>query len=138
MERLHNLMGTGLIASHSVFNRIIAIDVDGTLIEDAKNFPEFGPVKKGAQKALRILRENGYIVMIFTLRTSTFIKNIEDIAKEIERLQIFLDDNNLEYDFIWTGKGKPPARVFIDDRAVKFTDKVGWEKITEMILNQEK
>lgn len=102
---------------------LIAIDLDGTLIE-ARHWPSLGPLKPGAAKYVRmLLRDND--VVIFTARINNIDldgnkRTDQEVTLEIIGIRNLLNDNGLEDVTIHVAAGKPSALVFIDDRAVEF------------------
>jgi hypothetical protein len=55
--------------------RIFAVDLDGTIAEALREdgmiyYPEIGPLRPGALEALRLMRERGHYVIIWTCRNS--------------------------------------------------------------------
>ena len=68
--------------------RIIAIDFDGTIVEDS--WPAIGEVREGAFEVIQKLHDNGDAIIIWTCRIKESLK--EAIA--------FLDENEVPYDAI--------------------------------------
>jgi trehalose-6-phosphatase len=91
--------------------KTIMVDLDGVLCTEELFLerPLAQPVA-GAAEALRKLRAAGYIVVIYTARTWA----------ECRVTERWLKDHGFEYDGLHMGK--PVADVWIDDRAVRFTD----------------
>mgnify|MGYP001459293937 CR=1 FL=1 len=92
----------------------IFVDIDGTICNE-------GPVSErarrkplpGARAALKKMRKDGHVVVLWTAREWTHYK----LTKK------WLDKHGFEYDQILMGK--PVAHVWIDDRAREFK---GWDK----------
>lgn len=91
--------------------KTIMVDLDGVLCTEEKTFerPLAGPID-GAREALRKLRAAGHTVVIYTARN----------WPEYRVTKKWLDDHRFEYDAIQMGK--PVADVWIDDRAIRFTN----------------
>ncbi len=88
---------------------IVCVDLDGVLNEfDGWKYAEyFHPPRAGAREFLKALCGSGYRVVVFTCRW----------APHVER---WLAENGLaEYVSEVTDK-KPPAHVYVDDRALRF------------------
>ncbi len=95
---------------------IIAIDFDGTIVED--RFPEIGNLKQGAAEAINQLYADGYTIIIWTCRTRlNKAKAVEFLAKNGIKWHYFNESSiaNLRaYDFKDTRKVF--ANMYIDDR----------------------
>jgi phosphoglycolate phosphatase-like HAD superfamily hydrolase len=91
--------------------KTIMVDLDGVLCTEEMFLerPLAQPIA-GAAAALRRLRAAGYVVVIYTARGWGEYR----VAKQ------WLDDHGFEYDGLHMGK--PVADVWIDDRAIRFTD----------------
>lgn len=116
----------------------LAIDFDGTLCDH--EYPGIGEVKEGAREALRVFREMGYHILIYTCRTSSHHFEIfggtpGDKALERPRVQdmiAWLNEHDIPYDEVDDGsRGKVLAAAYIDDRAVRFED--NWKELTHWI-----
>lgn len=104
--------------------KIACIDLDGTLahFEEWKGEKHFGNPIAGASEALKQLRKENWLLIIFTTRTNK------------EYIKDFLNNNDIPFDHINenpnqpenTIGGKPYADVYIDDRAIQFNG--DWKK----------
>ena len=109
---------------HPLEERTICIDIDHTLCvpahpqgyDDATSIP-------GAAEALKELRKNGWIVVLFTGRHFNHWQTTSE----------WLARHGFEYDQIVFGK--PPARLYKDDRAVAFEG--DWRAVAERIGRPE-
>lgn len=93
---------TGLEAS------TLCVDLDATLCQAAEDYATAEPIA-GARDAIHSLRESGWVIVIHTARHFNNWKITVD----------WLADRGFEYDQLVFGK--PPARYYIDDRALPFT-----------------
>lgn len=95
--------------------KTIMVDLDGVLCSEEAFFdrPLAEPIA-GAREALQKLRAAGHTVVIYTARG----------WGEFRVTQRWLDDHGFEYDGLHMGK--PIADVWIDDRAIRFTD---WDTV---------
>lgn len=99
--------------------KTIMVDLDGVLCTEEVFLerPLAQPIA-GAREALQKLRAAGYIVVIYTARGWGEYR----VAKQ------WLDDHGFEYDGLQMGK--PVADVWIDDRAIRFTD---WDGVLRQL-----
>lgn len=110
---------------------IIAIDFDGTIVED--RFPEIGPVKLGAAEAIREIYKMGHYIIVWTCRNG----EAADAARE------FLDQNEIPYHSInesnpenvekyGSDTRKVFATMYIDDRAIGGIPE--WDEILDQVI----
>jgi hypothetical protein len=91
--------------------KTIMVDLDGVICSEETFLerPLAEPIT-GAREALRELRAAGYVVVIYTARS----------WGEFRVAERWLADHGFEYDGLQMGK--PVADLWIDDRAIRFTD----------------
>ena len=91
----------------------ISIDFDGVLHRYSKGFQDgvpYDPPIEGAVKAVERMMEKGYHVVVCTARDPA---NHQDVYDWLEKWGFpFLDVTNV----------KVPAYIYIDDRALRFTN----------------
>lgn len=114
----------------------IAIDLDGTICpikRDGESYGDLQPIP-GAAERIRALRQAGHYIIILTARNmQTCNSNVGRVLKNVGKLTLeWLDRHGIEYDEIYFGK--PNAEVYIDDRAIRFSD---WQQIDEALLRRE-
>jgi len=112
---------------------ILMIDFDNTIAKDA--FPSIGKPIEGVKDALQALKDNGYIINIYTCRTNALGK---DSTPEEEKAKIekWMKENDIPYDKVYMGRsGKPFAGHYIDDKAVEFDG--DWEEVLSKILGEK-
>lgn len=87
------------------------VDIDGVICTEEKTFerPLARPID-GAQEAIAALRKAGHTVVLYTGRG----------WPEYRATKAWLDQHGFEYDGIQMGK--PIADIWIDDRAIRFTN----------------
>lgn len=113
----------------------IVIDLDGTICpikaKDGK-YEELVPLP-GAVEKMNDLKKNGFYIIISTARNmETQGANVGKVLRNIGKITLdWLDKYKIPYDEIYFGK--PNAQVYIDDRALRFSD---WEKIDTNTLKQ--
>ena len=89
----------------------ICVDLDGTLAEQDELFYtrfHIGKPIQGAKESIDFFKKAGYHIFIYTVRGS----EEKDVIKK------WLVDNEIMVDDVMCNK--PPALVYIDDRAVEF------------------
>lgn len=87
--------------------RTVCVDLDFTLCTHTGDYETAVPIS-GAREALLKLRAEGWVVVVQTARHFNHWKTTVD----------WLATNGFVYDQIVFGK--PPARVYVDDRAIPF------------------
>lgn len=87
----------------------VCVDLDGVLnlFDEWKGSEYFHPIRPGAVEFLRKLNEAGYRVVVFTVRYSRWVET-------------WLNENGLSQHVEQVTDRKPPAHVYLDDRAVCF------------------
>lgn len=103
----------------------VAIDFDGTLVDDVKDIEKafnektFLNPKVGASKVTQWLKSKGFEILIFTCRPDYHRRYMEEI----------LDSSGIEYDYILFYT-KPRVDLYIDDKGFRFTS---WAETEEFI-----
>ena len=125
------LKNEGNMQNGLINKKIACIDLEGTLAQYSEWLGEnhFGNAIPGGASALETLRNNNWLLIIFTTRTN------KDLVMN------FLESNNIPYDYINENPyqpsnaigGKPYADLYIDDRAIQFNG--DWTKTIEEALN---
>lgn len=107
----------------------ICVDFDDTISVRA-----FGAVfpAEGVIEGLTRLRANGYKIIVHSARAW---EKFEDRAERIDEMRKLLDEWGVPYNEIWVGAGKPVAKAYVDDRAIRFDS--NWAAIVDSILNLE-
>lgn len=111
---------------------LVCVDFDGTIAryDGWKGVDVLGDPIPGAKEGLEWLRERGNQICIWTTRGNK------------DKIQEWLEDNQMPFDFIndapvydHQNPGKPPAKYFIDDRAVRFEG--SWLRVRRQIEELE-
>src|SRR5690242_12230627 len=114
----------------------IAIDLDGVICTVKSPMESYESVQPlaGAVERLRELRKAGHYVIITTARNmATCESNVGKVVKNVGKITLdWLDRHGVEYDEIYFGK--PHAEVYLDDRAVRFSD---WSIVNSDLLLRE-
>ncbi len=97
----------------------IMVDLDGVICTEERTFdrPLAEPIP-GAREALEKLKADGHSIVIYTARGWA----------EFRVTKAWLDQHGMPYDAIHMGK--PIAHVWIDDRAIRFTN---WHDALEQV-----
>ncbi|MBX3083447.1 MAG: capsular biosynthesis protein [Anaerolineae bacterium] len=111
----------------------ISIDLDGTICPikgPDESYADLVPFE-GAAERIRALRAAGHYIIIHTARNmATCQSNVGKVMRNVGKITLdWLEQHQIEYDEIYFGK--PNADVYIDDRAVRFSN---WAEITEPAL----
>jgi len=123
-----------------------AVDWDGTCV--ANKYPEQGEWLPGAVEALYILDQLGTII-IHSVRVAPVKPFTEGRAipapgdeepftdgqpeREVAYIREMLDEVGLGHVEIWRRPYKPPAAIYIDDRAIRYTG--DWDKTIVDVLD---
>jgi trehalose-6-phosphatase len=100
-------------------SRTVCIDLDDTLCTHSGDYAKADPIP-GAQEALTKLRKAGWCVVVYT-------------GRHFNQWQVTVDwlaCHGFEYDQIVFGK--PPARFYIDDRAIRFDG--NWDQVCRELV----
>ncbi len=111
----------------------IVIDLDGTICpikEKDGSYQDLVPLE-GAVERIKDLKKAGHYIIISTARNmATQESNLGKVIKNIGKVTLdWLDKYEVPYDEIYFGK--PNAQVYIDDRALRFSD---WDSISHSSL----
>lgn len=133
----HNVLQSNN-SHHGIFicarNKELFIDMDGTILYN--KYPGFGKVIPGCAETLKMLKEKGYRIVIFTARlTNKPLEEKDKIAKYLTEHDIIFDDI--------TNIKRPSASLFIDDRAISVRPDSPWpgdfvERVEKKIAEHEK
>lgn len=109
--------------------KIISFDLDGVIATytgfKGKEFIEEPIVE--TVKAIKILKEKGFKILIHSTRGDDFLRNY------LEKYEIPFDYINRRPDKEGDNPGKPIASVYVDDRAVCFKN----QKAEDLVLEIE-
>lgn len=109
--------------------KVVAVDFDGTIVTEA--FPNIGEIKHETVLLMKVLREKGHNIVIWTARSGKFLEEAEE----------FLILNGIPYDYInenpedeFYKRGEQGRKIFahiyLDDRAYNIED---ISKVRELI-----
>ena len=111
---------------------IIAVDFDGTIVEDA--YPSIGKPRIFAFETLKKLQEKGHRLILWTYRSETSLKDAVDFCKENGIVFYAVNKSYEEEVFDDTKSRKIYADIYIDDRNIGGV--LGWGEIYQMITNE--
>ena len=121
----------------------LAIDFDGTLVQDQEPLA----LLPGVPAALQALKGAGHSLVLFSARCTPLdpgpnlddeiaryyqsgevAARVTDQWERFERMRDFLQAQGLWelFDLVWQAPGKPPADLYIDDRA----EPPDWKRLT--------
>ncbi|MEQ6123624.1 hydrolase [Pseudotenacibaculum sp. MALMAid0570] len=112
---------------------IIAIDFDGTIVEDA--YPKIGPPMIFAFETMKKLQENGHRLILWTYRNGRKLNEAVEFCRKNGIEFYAVNKNYPEEEFDGKISRKIHADLFIDDRNVGGF--VGWTEIYKLIFNYE-
>ena len=114
----------------------IVIDLDGTICpikQPGQSYADLEPYPDAVRK-LRQWKEEGHYVIIQTARNmATCESNVGRVLKNVGKITLdWLEEHEIAYDEIYFGK--PNGEVYIDDRAIRFSE---WSALTSELLHEE-
>ncbi len=108
--------------------RIIAFDFDGTIAK-YNGFVSHHDVQEPIEetiKAMRLLKEKGFRILIYTTRGNEFVK------KYCEDFSIPVDFINHNPEMQGENPGKPIAYVYVDDSVIRYTGQSAEALVSEV------
>jgi hydroxymethylpyrimidine pyrophosphatase-like HAD family hydrolase len=111
---------------------IIAIDFDGTIVEDA--YPKIGKPMIFALETIKKLQADGHRLILWTYRSGRKLNEAVDFCEE-NGIEYSVNKNYPEEIFDEKISRKIHADLFIDDRNVGGF--LGWTEIYKLIFNHE-
>ncbi len=112
---------------------IIAIDFDGTIVEDA--YPKVGKPLTFAIETIKKLQSEGHRLILWTYRNGRKLQEAVDFCTENGIEFYAVNKNYPEEEFDGKISRKIHADLFIDDRNVGGF--LGWTEIYKLIFNYE-
>lgn len=113
-------------------NLIIAVDFDGTIVDDA--YPGIGNPKIFAFETLKELKKDGHRLILWTYRCGTKLEEAVEFCKKNGIEFYAVNKSYPEENFEGKVSRKINADIFIDDRNVG--GMIGWGEIYKMITNR--
>jgi hypothetical protein len=112
---------------------IVAIDFDGTIVEDA--YPKIGKPKLFAFETLKRLQDDGHRLILWTYRYGSRLDEAVTFCKENGIHFYAVNKSFPEEDFDIVQSRKIYADLFIDDR--NLGGFMGWGEIYQMITKEK-
>ena len=111
---------------------IIAIDFDGTIVDDA--YPKIGNPRLFAFETLKTLQKEGHRLILWTYRHGDALQAAVDYCKK-NGIEFYAVNNSYpEEEFAGKLSRKINADIFIDDRNVGGI--LGWGEVYKLISNK--
>ncbi|MBP0904482.1 BT0820 family HAD-type phosphatase [Mariniflexile gromovii] len=110
---------------------IIAVDFDGTIVEDA--YPQIGKPMIFAFETLKKLQEKGHRLILWTYRSGARLDEAVNFCEENGVHFYAVNKSFPEEDFNNSMSRKIHADLFIDDRNIGGF--LGWGEIYQMLTN---
>ena len=112
---------------------IIAIDFDGTIVEDA--YPNIGKPIIFAFETMKKLQSEGHRLILWTYRTDKKLQEAVDFCKQ-QGLEFYaINKSYPEEEFDGKISRKIHATFFVDDRNIGGF--IGWTAVHKLLLNYE-
>ena len=112
---------------------IIAIDFDGTIVEDA--YPKIGKPMIFAFETMKKLQSEGHRLILWTYRTEKKLQDAVDFWKQ-QGLEFYaINKSYPEEEFDGKISRKINATFFVDDRNIGGF--IGWTAVHKQLLNYE-
>jgi hydroxymethylpyrimidine pyrophosphatase-like HAD family hydrolase len=112
---------------------IIAIDFDGTIVEDA--YPNIGKPMIFAFDTMKKLQDEGHRLILWTYRNGKKLREAVDFCRKNGIEFYAVNKNYPEEEFDEKISRKIHADLFIDDRNIGGF--IGWTEIYKIIFNYE-
>ncbi len=112
---------------------IIAVDFDGTIVEDA--YPKIGKTRIFAFETLQRLQQDGHRLILWTYRSGIKLQEAIEFCRENGIEFYAVNASFPEEKFDNDRSRKIHADLFIDDRNIGGI--LGWGEIYHMITNEE-
>jgi len=110
---------------------IIAIDFDGTIVED--EFPKIGKPMVFAFETMKKLEEDGHRLILWTYRSGRRLKDAVDFCRE-NGIEFYAVNESYENEDLNGISRKINADIFVDDRNIGGF--IGWGEVYQLISNK--
>ncbi|MEM9326391.1 MAG: hydrolase [Bacteroidota bacterium] len=113
-------------------SRLIAVDFDGTIVEDA--YPDIGREMPFAFDTLRLLQSDGHRLVLWTVRSGERLAEAVEFCKK-NGVEFYAVNQNFEGEEEGSSSRKLNVEIFVDDRNVGGFP--GWGEVYQMITDHE-
>lgn len=103
-------------------DKIIMIDFDGAIHKYSEGFKDgtiYDEPIKNVKSAIKIFRNKGFKVIVFTARLSEKYHGLDQVNEQKEMIKEWLSKYGIEIDGMTSEK--IPALIYIDDRGFRFS-----------------
>ncbi len=112
---------------------IIAVDFDGTIVDDA--YPKIGKTRIFAFETLKRLQQDGHRLILWTYRSGAKLQESVDFCKE-NGIEFYAVNASFPEEKVDDSRSrKIHADLFIDDRNIGGV--LGWGEVYQLITNEE-
>lgn len=109
-------------------SKTLAVDFDGTIASyKPGQFPIIGEPEPDVVDVMQQLHKDGWNIIIYSCRSTQ--------EGQTEAMSEWLNKNQIPYDSIWEGQGKPMATAYIDDLGIQY--KGNWKDIYTQLKSKK-
>ena len=132
-----NTYGKGFVEETMNTPKIIAVDFDGTLVED--RYPEIGEIRLAMWKSIMQAKEDGCKIILWTCRTDEYLTAAVEFCERHGLLFDAVNDNLPETKATYGGNTRKVfADLYIDDRNGALSYKSGFIRLKTELLSSSK
>ena len=113
--------------------KIIAVDFDGTIVEDA--YPKIGKPQLFAFDTMKRLQNDGHRLVLWTYRHGQKLEEAVNFCKENGVVFYAINNSFPNEEFEGKESRKIGADIFIDDRNIGGF--IGWGKVYQLLTKEE-
>ena len=114
-------------------SKIIAIDFDGTIVED--KYPAIGKPMMFAFETMKKMQEDGHRLILWTYRQGEKLEEAVEFCRKNGIEFYAVNKNFVEEDYTPNVPRKLKADIFIDDRNIGGF--IGWGKIYQILTGED-
>jgi len=112
---------------------VIAIDFDGTIVEDA--YPKVGKARIFAFETMKRLQQDGHRLILWTYRSGEKLEDAVKFCKDNGIIFYAVNQSFPEEKYDNSVSRKIYADIYIDDRNIGGI--LGWGEVYQLITNEE-